>query len=284
MVESIKKLRKICQSTKLKKDHNPYSTVFARKISIYLTKLLLHTSITANQTTLLLVFIGILAGIFLTYGQEWYTLIGALLLQLWYIFDHVDGEIARYRGTESITGKYLDLLSHYTIHPYVFICITFGIYNVFHDITVFIFGFSAALSIMFIDIVSDCIYRAVVLTRMQVNIKSIKKQAKKVKEIEGYPSIIQRIRSLIPFNPFRVPGIIHIILVAAVINVIMSTIVIGHYQFNTMYIVLSFYGSITPFVLIGLTISHVKTNTAEKLYYSLFELQDEKSGVDKKNE
>ena len=74
MVESIEELRKICQ----RRDVRYQNAVekFSRKFSIYFTKLLLCTGITANQVTLLNILIGMIAGVFLAYGYPWATLIG----------------------------------------------------------------------------------------------------------------------------------------------------------------------------------------------------------------
>ncbi len=81
MVESIAELRRICKKGM---DDNTYAR-FARKPSIYFTKLLLHTPITGNQTTLLFTLMGIASAALFSLGSVWYVLGGAALLQLFYI-------------------------------------------------------------------------------------------------------------------------------------------------------------------------------------------------------
>ena len=141
MVESIKELKKICQ----KENDNWYGRYFVRKISIYITKLLLKTEVTPNQISGLSILIGIIAGIFFVFGNYWYTLVGALLLLLSNIVDCVDGEIARYRKSASVAGKYIESLNDYIVHPFIFVCISFGLYNIFHNIFIFVLGFLIVL-------------------------------------------------------------------------------------------------------------------------------------------
>jgi len=43
------------------------------------------------------------------------TLSGAALLHLWYLLDHVDGQVARLRGTASLSGVQLDYLMHHFV-------------------------------------------------------------------------------------------------------------------------------------------------------------------------
>lgn len=143
MVESIKQLRVICQSTKAE---SGYLKHVARKISIYITKLLLYTPITANQVTLLWILLGVASGILFAFGNYWYSIIAALLINLGAWLDCVDGEVARYRGTSSSLGQYLDQLGHVIVHPTLFMGIAYGVYNNnFHNPIIFIFGCSAFL-------------------------------------------------------------------------------------------------------------------------------------------
>lgn len=82
-------------------------------LSIYLTRIILPTSMTANQVTILSICVGI-AGIFLISMQSVSVAVcGYLLMFLYHILDKVDGEIARFRSEYSIHGIYFDNLGHY---------------------------------------------------------------------------------------------------------------------------------------------------------------------------
>jgi len=99
---------------------------FARKVSVYVTWLLLHTGISANQVTLLslAVMLGGLACI--AAGTTALLAAGACLLLLGYILDCCDGEIARCRNQASLRGEYLDALAHATTIPAMFLAAGLG--------------------------------------------------------------------------------------------------------------------------------------------------------------
>lgn len=145
-VPPIKELRKTLQTHDNPKDW--HTRIFMRTLSIYVTKVLLCTPVTANQVTLFMLMVGIAAAVLFTFGNYWYSLIGALLFQSMYVLDGVDGEIARYKGTTSACGHYLDRLYHNITYPFIFVGISFGAYSNSHDVKIFIFGFLASLFIL----------------------------------------------------------------------------------------------------------------------------------------
>lgn len=106
----------------------PFVRLYARKISIYLTKLLLLAHFSANQVTLLNLLLGLVIGLVFIIGKGTpiVMFIGALGLHLWIILDHCDGEVARYRKETSITGEYFDYILHYILHPYFVFCISYS--------------------------------------------------------------------------------------------------------------------------------------------------------------
>lgn len=83
---------------------------FARKIAFLITPIFLKTKISANQVSILAIIIGIIAAILITIGDFWVILFGASLMQLWLVFDKVDGILARYRKKVTPFGKFLDEL------------------------------------------------------------------------------------------------------------------------------------------------------------------------------
>jgi phosphatidylglycerophosphate synthase len=69
------------------------------------------TRITPNQVTLLSYFVGMLSVVWLAFVPgHWALIVGALLFQLAYILDCVDGMLARARKTSSPQGHLLDFL------------------------------------------------------------------------------------------------------------------------------------------------------------------------------
>jgi hypothetical protein len=145
-VPPVSQLKQICRPHNRKQDW--FIRLVARPISIYITKILLYTPVSANLVTLMMLIFGILAGISFTLDNYWASLAGGLILILNIILDCVDGEIARFRNTSSLQGAYLDRLIHIIVSPFIFIGITFGAYTSSGDSRIFIGGFSAALFIL----------------------------------------------------------------------------------------------------------------------------------------
>jgi len=124
---TIKELREICQGPKSVHD-TWYVKTFLRSASIYVTRMLIGTSVTPNQVTCAAIFIGISASLCFLAPQLRIRVLGVILLQLWFIFDAVDGEIARYRKVESVNGVFFDRVADKIVHPVLFGCIALGLY------------------------------------------------------------------------------------------------------------------------------------------------------------
>ena len=104
-------LRRICHADKVAQNSSPWY-VLQRRVSIYLTWLLLRTGLNPNHVTLISVGLGLLGGVLLAMRPAELSLAGALAFVAHQLFDKVDGDIARFRKTYSIVGVYLDELGH----------------------------------------------------------------------------------------------------------------------------------------------------------------------------
>jgi hypothetical protein len=130
-LESIKELRKICIKKHKKGVTKPHiwATLFARRVSIYITWLLVkYTKISANQVTIWQLVVSLVGLGFLCSPDVSAAFVGILFLHLGYIFDNVDGEIARYRKSQSINGMFLDFVNHEIIIPLIFSCLSFHLF------------------------------------------------------------------------------------------------------------------------------------------------------------
>ena len=88
-------------------------TLYMRRISPYLTRLLIPTGISPNGVTWLMILAGSAAGIVLLVPGLPGAVLGALLAQLQMLLDCSDGELARWRNSFSASGIFLDKLGHY---------------------------------------------------------------------------------------------------------------------------------------------------------------------------
>ena len=87
---------------------------YQRRISPYLTRILLRTSITANGVTWLMVATGASAAFALLIPGLTGAILAALLGQMQMLWDCCDGEVARWRQTTSPKGVFIDRVGHYT--------------------------------------------------------------------------------------------------------------------------------------------------------------------------
>lgn len=100
--------------------------LYLRHISIYLTRFLVPTGISANGVTWLMGFVGVAAAALLVVAEWWVLAACLVLLQLQVLIDCADGEVARWRGTSSAAGIYIDRIGHYLTEG--LLPIGFGIY------------------------------------------------------------------------------------------------------------------------------------------------------------
>ena len=109
MQNSIAKIRNKYTASKSTVDKDsPILYYILRPLSYYLTLPCLKLGISANQVTFIGILFGVAGWILLGMGSYLPMLIGVILIILYDICDVVDGNIARYKGTSSAYGAYLD--------------------------------------------------------------------------------------------------------------------------------------------------------------------------------
>ena len=113
---SIAELRAVTQPASITGRSNAehwVADLYLRRLSPYVTRLLLKTPITANEVTYLMILTGISISCALLISGSKGLLLALLLSQLQMLWDCCDGEIARWRNTQSPKGVFLDRLGHY---------------------------------------------------------------------------------------------------------------------------------------------------------------------------
>jgi len=137
-VPSIRELEQICggegRDTDAPRDFRNAYAVLVRKLSIRITWLLLHTRMSANTVTIGGILIGIAGALMLASNRFWVLAGGLLLLQLSFVIDYSDGEVARYRAREqgaqtNAGGAYLDWIGHYYVPAIAIAALAWGAYR-----------------------------------------------------------------------------------------------------------------------------------------------------------
>lgn len=172
-MESIEELKKICQGTIHKDVSNVYMRYVCRPLSIRMTRYLLPTAITADQVSQVMIAAGFLAVFVLALPWKSTFFLGALLLQLWYLIDCMDGEVARYRYYQktgrisidkrdaSLTGMYYDMINHYLMNFMVPAAVAFGVYLQTSSFLALAAGSAASLGQVMLLAMHDARSRAV---------------------------------------------------------------------------------------------------------------------------
>ncbi len=126
-----KKLKKIVHP-----DHVAWMAY--RYISIYITKLLIYTPITANQITAFWILLAISSSVMIFFG---YYILGGILLTISVILDYVDGEVARYKKTKSVKwGEFFDWIGTWLSVFLPLLALTLNIFLETKDTLFLMFG------------------------------------------------------------------------------------------------------------------------------------------------
>ncbi len=104
------------------------SRKFERRVSLAITRRLLHTRVTPNQISIASILLGVFSAFLFLGGSRMLHVAGGLLLILSSIVDGIDGELARLRFQESKWGSWLDFLGDNVVHVSVFLCLGLGCY------------------------------------------------------------------------------------------------------------------------------------------------------------
>lgn len=160
LLEKFEELNKKVQKPRYKEVGNWMVRNIIREASVPMTYLLLKTPVTANQVTVFSLVLALL-GCFIFLSTNGLTfLVLAVFLHLSYYFDHVDGQIARYKSQVSITGVVLDILSHFVIYGALTVSIGLKAYYESGEILYVYYGIIASLSLISFNLLQDSKYRA----------------------------------------------------------------------------------------------------------------------------
>ena len=123
---SIAELRAVAQPPEVRGRRNAEhwtASLYLRNLSPYLTWVLLKTSITANGVTGLMILTGWATAASLLIPGIAGAAFALVLGQLQMLVDCCDGEVARWRGTSSPAGIFLDNVGHYSTETLIAIAL-----------------------------------------------------------------------------------------------------------------------------------------------------------------
>jgi hypothetical protein len=96
----------------IKKIDGWWASIFSGPVANYLLRYIADINwISPNHVTLFALFLGILASVCFVIASPLFMILGALLVQLSFIVDCMDGQLARYRQQFSVLGAWLDRIA-----------------------------------------------------------------------------------------------------------------------------------------------------------------------------
>lgn len=142
--KSVKELREICQPN----TGRSWSEKITRKYSIYMTWIFIRTSLRPNHITLLSCLLAFAAMWLISLFNEFSIWVIAILILLFsYSLDYVDGEVARYHKTSSLTGLLLDRLASTITATFLFLGVMYRTYLITGSVFSILFGILSILSV-----------------------------------------------------------------------------------------------------------------------------------------
>lgn len=122
---TIRELRAICQPAFKAKIDPLMEHRMLRPFSIYFTWLFVKLGLQANHATFVgFAFAAVGSGMLLV-GDRYFALGGAVCIWMAFLFDCVDGEVARYRKGSSVSGIYLDYITGMFNDGMIFVALGF---------------------------------------------------------------------------------------------------------------------------------------------------------------
>jgi hypothetical protein len=153
MVEPIPELRKRVQEP-VAKYNDIAGFLVGDRISIHVTRVFIQLGLSPTVGTIAFLLFGLAGSVLVAFGG-WMSVAGFALVFLYYVFDCVDGEVARYHGQERLVWGFHDFMFHLYVKSAFFIAL--GVYcaRVTDRPWMFLFALSALLSTLFLKFLYD---------------------------------------------------------------------------------------------------------------------------------
>lgn len=132
----------------------------ARPSAVYGTWVAVRLGVSANQVTCAALLSTALGSVAIGTGTRPGFVVGVALIHLAFWLDHVDGQVARWRGTASLDGVYFDYLMHHAGNLLLGFALGYGLAAQTGRPLWSVAGFSIALGWAGLSLHNDCRYKA----------------------------------------------------------------------------------------------------------------------------
>ena len=132
----------------------------ARPTAVYGCWLAIRLGLSAHQVTMGALCSSLAAAAAIGTGDRTFFVVGVVLVHLGFWLDHVDGQVARWRGTVSLDGVYLDYLMHHAANLALGFALGYGLAARSDETRWTIAGFAIAVGWELLSLHNDCRYKA----------------------------------------------------------------------------------------------------------------------------
>lgn len=153
MVEPISELRKKVQEP-VAKYNDIAGYLVGDRVSIHVTRVFIQLGLSPTVGTIAFLLFGLAGSVLIAFGG-WFSVTGFALVFLYYVFDCVDGEVARYHAVERLVWGFHDFMFHLYVKSAFFIALGIHAVRITDKPWVFLFALSALLSTLLLKFLND---------------------------------------------------------------------------------------------------------------------------------
>lgn len=153
-------LRLRCQKPDYRTSGNWMARNVIRPLALYVTWVVAPWGISAHAMTVVALMCAVAAAVAFAVGGVRGWLLGATLLQVWYLLDHVDGQLARYHRTSSLDGVQFDYLMHHLVNLLVPWGVAYGCVRSTGAEGWLVLGICWSLGLLLLGLANDTRYKA----------------------------------------------------------------------------------------------------------------------------
>lgn len=135
----------------------PMCYFISNRFSPYVSYYCMKYKKTPNQITGYMILSGAIGGLLFALPNILAKIVGMLLIQLWFVFDCSDGEVARYQKKFSKFGSELDFMAHLIDHP----LIIFGFFCSLYQLH--LFSLTWLIAVVLISLLGDALMRNLIV-------------------------------------------------------------------------------------------------------------------------
>ncbi len=151
MGASFREIREKCQLP-VRHGNDVAGLLFGDWMSLPITKVFIDLKLSPDLASWLFLLCGLAGAALQLPGAPLWPALGALALLLYYVFDCVDGEVARWQGVEDLRWGWFDYIFHMLVKPLSFFAVGLGLWMSTGAVWPLIAGAVAAIAVLWLKL------------------------------------------------------------------------------------------------------------------------------------